>query len=125
MDDEGSLNSLFSEDNVIEIRVGGKYELYFDKDVTNNSRGSEGASVVSYIPNKLLSFTWNMPPSVSLLRNSNATTVVTLEFSEIESKTQIILINSGYLSSPQWNEAYTYFDNAWDFVLDNLVKSCK
>lgn len=66
-----------------------------------------------------------MPPSLSLLRNSNATTVVTLEFKEIESKTHIKLINSGYLSAPQWNEAYTYFDKAWDYVLDNLVKSCK
>lgn len=111
-------------DNDIEIKDNGKYEIYFDDDTKSLNRGSEGCKVIDYIPNKRLSFTWNMPPSIKELRIINAETIVVLEFNVIDNKTQITLTNSGYLDNDLWHKAYLYFDKAWDFVLDNLIKVC-
>lgn len=116
------LNSFFSMDNNVEIKKNGKYEIYFDDNIDNLERGSEGCRVIDFITNKMLSFSWNMPPSISELRNINAQTKVVIEFEDIDGKTLIRLINSGYLDEETWGKAYKYFDKAWDYVLDNLVK---
>ncbi len=118
------LNTFFSIDNDIEIKLNGKYEIYFSQDETMNQRGSEGCKVIDYVPNKMLSFTWNVPPTLISLRQSNAQTMVVITFESNSGQTLINLTNSGYLDSTEWHEALQYFDKAWDYVLDNLVKVC-
>ena len=39
--------------------------------------------------------------------------------------TLVGLSNLGYQVDVTGDEAYKYFDKAWDYVLDNLVKSCQ
>jgi hypothetical protein len=69
----------------------------------------------------MFSFTWNTPQFPEL-RYSGHHTWVVLEFIPIDNKTLVRLTNLGY--PPEWEEAYRYFDKAWDYVLDNLVKCC-
>src|SRR5712672_923199 len=45
----------------IELRPGGKYEIYFNKNAPEGERGSEGCKVLSFIPQRMLAFTWNAP----------------------------------------------------------------
>lgn len=116
------LNAFFSQDNHIEIKKDGPYEIYFDLDSKNPSRGSEGCTVIDFIPNKMIHFTWNVPPMFEALRKSKARTNVQITFEAIYGLTQIVLKNSGYLDDPIWTEVYTYFDKAWDYVLNNLIK---
>lgn len=118
------LNSFFSEDNDIEIIPHGKYEIYFSKDKNIKERGSEGCVVLSFIPNQMFSFTWNTPPQFKDLRYSGYYTWVVLEFIEVDDRTLVRLTNLGYPDDEEWDRAYRYFDKAWDYVLDNLVKSC-
>lgn len=40
-------------------------------------------------------------------------------------QTKVILDHLGWLDGEKWDEAYTYFDRAWDIVLDSLEESCK
>lgn len=117
------LNAFFSKDNHIKIIKDGPYEIYFDLDINNPSRGSEGCKVIDFIPNKMIHFTWNVPPIFETLRTSNARTSVRITFDAVDDLTQIVLTNSGYLDNLIWTEVYAYFDKAWDYVLDNLVKA--
>jgi hypothetical protein len=74
------------------------------------------------MPNKMLHFTWNVPPIFEVLRTSNTHTNVKITFHAVNGLTQIVLENSGYLYDPMWLEVYAYFDKAWDYVLDNFAK---
>lgn len=119
------LNSFFSVDNDINIIPLGKYEIYFTKEKLT-ARGSEGCVVLSFIPNKMLSFTWNTPPSFPELRNSGYYTWVVIEFiSQGAKQTLVRLTNLGYPADGSWDRALAYFDKAWDYVMDELVKSCE
>lgn len=119
------LNSFFSADNDIEIKPLGKYEIYFTKDLLIKARGSEGCIVLSFIPDKMLSFTWNVPPQFKELREAKSKTWVVIEFLYADSKTLVKLTNLGYPDDLVWESVYRYFDNAWDIVMDRLVKSCE
>ncbi len=68
---EGLL-TFFGQDNKVELCLGGAYEIYFLLDNPEGLRGGEGNKILSYLPNKMLSFTWNAPPEhlEILLRNS-------------------------------------------------------
>lgn len=118
------LNSFFSVDNNIEMKPNGKYEIYFSLDKNKNDRGSESCVVLSFIPNRLLSFTWNFPPQFKELRASKQYTWVVIEFQKADNNTLVRLTNTGYLDGEDWHAAYKYFDRAWDIVMDNLDKSC-
>ena len=69
----------------VDLRLGGKYEWYFSMDAPEGARGSEGCTILSYLPMKMLAFTWNAPPSIPTLREAKALTQVVLQFRETES----------------------------------------
>ena len=86
-------------------------------------RGSEGCKVLSYLPKKFFSFSWNAPPQFEEVRKSDHKTWVVVEFAAIsEQQTEIRLTHLGWLEGEKWNEVYTYFMDAWDMVLNNLSK---
>ena len=119
------LNNFFSVENDIEIIPNGKYEIYFTKESPIGLRGSEGCKVLSFIPNRMFSFTWNTPPSLLDLRNSGYYTWVVITFDEIEvNKTLVKLYNLGYPLDKKWNRGYQYFEKAWDIVMNELEEYC-
>lgn len=103
----------------IDLRVGGKYEWYFSMDEPKGSRGSEGCTILSYLPMKMLAFTWNAPPSIPALREAEARTQVVLEFRETgDGAVKISLAQLGFGSGEDWDKYYEYFSRAWPRVLD-------
>ena len=120
---EGLL-TFFGEDNLIELRPGGAFEIYFLMDNPYGTRGSEGCKILSYLPGKMLSFSWNAPPSIPEIRKSDYKTWVVVEFKAINPKeTELILTHIGWPEDSAWNPVYEYFDRAWASVLDWFVKS--
>lgn len=119
------LRTFFGSDNFIELTPGGAYEIYFMMDSPKGERGSETCKVLSFIPEKMLSFTWNAPPEFTEGRNSKHYTWVVVEFENVSiNQTKIILTHLGWLNGEQWDAVFNYFDKAWDFVLNGLEKSC-
>lgn len=102
----------------IELKFGGRYEVLFNKDGLIGQQGSEGCQVVSYVPNKMLSFTWNAPPSIPAMRNQR--TFVSLLFTADGNRTTVELHHAGWGEGSNWDKAYRYFDEAWTGVLQAL-----
>ena len=122
---EGLL-TFFGPDNKVELKLGGAYEIYFLMDNPEGLRGGEGNKIISYLPNKMLSFTWNTPPQYEYVRNHEHRTwvVVNLEPTD-DHETQITINHLGWPEGQKWQEVFDYFDKAWETVLEWLAESCK
>ncbi len=98
----------------IELAIGGRYEWLFD-----GVLGSNGCQVLSYIPDRMLSFSWNSPPTQAQTRTKR--TWVVVEFEAVgDAQTRVRLTHLGFGQGEAWDETYAYFDNAWSFVLDRM-----
>lgn len=114
------ITTFFGQAADIELRHRGPFEIYFDLEQPEGTRGSEGCEVLSWLDQEMLSFTWNAPSNFLDVRIQRS--FVVLQFSdEGQGKTKLKLTHSGFGDSEQWKEVHAYFDNAWDFVLTNLV----
>ena len=117
---EGLL-TFFGADNNIEMTPGGAYEIYFIIDNPYGQRGSEGCRVLSFLPERMLSFSWNAPPQFAQIRESEYKTWVVVELEEIgKSETKVTLTHLGWPDDKKWDKVYNYFDEAWDVVLARL-----
>jgi uncharacterized protein YndB with AHSA1/START domain len=105
----------------VELRPGGPYEIYFDKE-PEGLRGSEGCRVLSFVPSKMLSFSWGAPPRFPQARRDNAQWVVIfLEASG--AGTRVTLVELGWKEGEEGEAVYRYFDRAWSTVLARLAHS--
>lgn len=112
----------FSPKACVELWPGGKFEMYFMLDNPEGLQGSEDCKVLSYLPMKMLSFSWNAPPDNPTVRKER--TWVVLQFEESASgSVHVTFDNLGYLNGPDWDRAYDYFVRAWKSVLDSLKRS--
>jgi len=116
------LKSFFGEDNYIELKLNGAFEIYFNLNAPKGLRGSENCKVLSFIENEMLSFTWNAPPSLPSIRKSNKYTFVVITFKQLKDNTCLLqLEHAGWIyQGEDWQSTWNYFNHAWDFVLDNL-----
>lgn len=119
------LAAWWADDTRIDLRIGGHFELYMLPDAPWGQRGSEHCRVLSYLPGRMLSFSWNAPPSLPRTRDQH--TWVVLEFEPVAAGTRVRLTHTGWPASawddePQWAETHAYFDRAWGIVLDRFTK---
>lgn len=110
----------FTRESTVELKVGGKFEMYFLPEPDEVGRGSEGCTITGFEPGKRLSFTWNAPPSVPSLRLANRFTQVDVTFEADGADTIVRLHQYGLGDGPDWDAYHAYFDAAWGRVLENL-----
>ncbi len=126
--DEG-LRAFLVEGSKVELRPGGPYEIYFSMQAPEGSRGSEGCTVLSYLPEKMLSFQWNAPPKFEHARFIHTWVVVNFEALSPD-RTRVELTHLGFAERAaahpdhraEWEEVRAYFVNAWPFVLGALTE---
>jgi uncharacterized protein YndB with AHSA1/START domain len=118
---EGGVNSFFAPSCLIELEPDGPYEIYFNPDAPPGQRGGEGLRVLAVQPKKMFSFTWNAPPTLPDVRGQR--THVILRFYEVgHEATRVTLRHDGWGEGGQWDEAFAYFEAAWNkVVLPRLV----
>jgi uncharacterized protein YndB with AHSA1/START domain len=111
----------------IELRPGGKFEILFDPQAPPGRQGSEGCTVLSVIPQQLLSYTWNAPPQFEHARARH--TWVVVRFDELApARTRLRIDHLGFAEQaadqpdhrPEWEQVRAYFQQAWPKVLDAL-----
>jgi uncharacterized protein YndB with AHSA1/START domain len=120
---EEGMKRFLGVESMIELKPHGAYELYFLEDGAKGLRGSEGCQVLSYVPYEMLSFTWNAPPNMAYVRNHEYKTQVVLKFNKIDDKQTLVeLTHQGWPKGKPWDEAFDYFDQAWEYVFDRMTK---
>ncbi len=110
----------------IELRPGGAFEIAWDPSAPEGERGSEGCTVLSFLPRRMLSFSWSAPPKFPALRSLGPTTVVVVQLEALGARrTRVTLAHHGWLEGDkagalreQWDGAYSYFEAAWPKVLE-------
>lgn len=119
------LKTFFGLDNKIELTPGGPYEIYFLLDQPVGRKGGEGNRVLSFVPNQMLSFTWNAPPQIPEIRNQKYRTWVVVNYRQIsQERTEVTLNHLGWPEGEKWDETFDYFQRAWGIVMDSLAESC-
>ena len=116
---ENGVVTFFAPKANLEFKIGGKYEMLFDLNKPFGKQGSEGSKILSYLPNKMLSFDWNAPPEFGPLRDER-TIVVLLFDKEGDTETKVHLSHIGWGEGDEWDKLYQYFLKAWNVVLGRL-----
>jgi len=120
--DEGA-QTFFAPRCHIELRPGGAYEILFDPDAEAGSRGGEGMVVMAVQPPRMLAFTWNAPPSLPTVRGQM--THVVIRLSETEAgDTRVRLRHDGWGTGGEWDQAFRYFERAWNEVVLPRLRYC-
>ncbi len=116
MDDTGGIKTFFAPDCKVDLRVDGAYEIYFSPEAKPGERGGEGMRILGLEPMRRLAFTWSAPPTMPYVRGQR--TMVILEFEKkAVDRTRIRLTHLGWGDGASWDEAYEYFDHAWNEVV--------
>jgi uncharacterized protein YndB with AHSA1/START domain len=119
---EEGVRSFFAPQAHIDLRIGGVYELTFNSDENPGLRGSEGCTILSFLPHDMLSFTWNAPPEFPDIRALGCATWVVIQLYALpENLTRVRLSHLGWGEGDAWEAVYSYFTRAWKIVLDRLV----
>ncbi len=118
------LQSWLIDNTDVELKIGGKFEIYFAMDVPDGSRGSEKCTILSYAPESMLSFSWNAPPTIPSLRKLGPCTWVVLNIERVDdSHTKLKLTHYGIKSDANdWDAYLAYFQSAWPQVFLALQK---
>lgn len=116
--------------NKIEVRQGGPFELYFRSNGTPGERGSEGCTVLSYLPGEMLSFTWNAPPEHEHARAQHTWVVIRLDDAGA-ARTRVRIDHLGFAGhaaaapehAAEWKDVRQHFVEAWPRVLEAMRRT--
>lgn len=100
----------------IDLAIGGRYEWLWDEEM-----GSNGCQVLSYVPNRMLRFSWNAPPTQPESRAKHTWVVVLFDALE-DGTTRVRQTHIGFGKTAHWDETMEYFSKAWSHVLEQFRK---
>ena len=100
----------------IDLAIGGRYEWLWD-----GKMGSNDCQVLSYVPNRMISFSWNAPPEQAKSRAQRTWVVVEIE--PAEGGTHVRLTHLGFGQEEHWRETEEYFGKAWTHVLATFAEN--
>lgn len=112
--------AFFGVEAVIGLAIGGPFELYFDPEAPEGSKGSEGCKILAYVPDQMVAYSWNAPPKFPDERGQHTWVVVTFADTS-EGTTAVTVTHAGFGQGGNWDEVYAYFDRAWGMVLGQLA----
>lgn len=114
------IKTFFAPDAHVELAVDGPFEIFINPYAPPGLKGADNMRILAFQPERMLSFTWNAPPSLPDVRKQR--TVVILRFQAEGDATRVHLHHTGWGEGGEWDKAYAYFSNAWPRVLANLQK---
>ncbi len=115
----------WTENTRIDLRPGGSYEIHFDPEAAPGFRGADWCRVLSFLPGRMLSFTWNAPDT--LATRPHHTFVVVL-FEALATGSRVTLSHLGWPASgladaeSDWQATFDYFSAAWARVMARFVE---
>ncbi len=112
------------ENAVVELWLGGKYELYWDLD-NPEQNSTIGCRITCLQKNELLGFDWKGPVQYAQCMNHvDPLTHVTLFLDAVsDSSCTVHLVHTGWRSGADWEEARAYFERVWAQALRCLKET--
>lgn len=115
------LEGFFAPSCKIEMWPGGLLDVWFFPDNPPGSRGAEGLEVLSFLPQRMLSFEWDAPPHLPEVRSHRNWVVVI--FQPLGDREVVVeLSHLGWKQGEQWDQAYAYFQDAWEIVMSRFER---
>ena len=106
------IRTFFAPGGKIDLKIGGAYEIYFAPDAEPGQKGADSMFILSYEPDKMLTFTWTATPYQPSIRGQLL--YVQLMFYPAEgNKTLVHFVSGGFGQGEKWTEVYNYFQKAW------------
>jgi uncharacterized protein YndB with AHSA1/START domain len=113
------VKTFFAPDALVEARPDGPFQIYINPYAAPGMKGADDMRVLGVQDRKMISYTWNAPPSLPEARAQR--TVVIVRFKPLgDNETQVTMTHLGWGDGGQWDQAFDYFNKAWDTVLGNL-----
>ncbi|MFX1324168.1 MAG: SRPBCC domain-containing protein [Promethearchaeota archaeon] len=115
------LEGWLTEKADVEPKYGGNYELFWDPE-NPEINSTIGCKITGIETNKFISFNWKGPVQFkSFMNNADPLTHVVVFFNtDHPNKTNIYLFHTGWRKDPEWQNARTYFEDAWSNALKGL-----
>ena len=113
--------------STVELKPGGKFEVLFMPTAPKGQQGADDCTVLSFIPNQMISHTWNAPSKFAHARANH--TWVVVHFDELApTRTRIRLDHLGFAEKAaefpdhraEYEQVRAYFQQAWGKVLDAI-----
>ncbi|HEC37741.1 hypothetical protein LCGC14_1753350 [marine sediment metagenome] len=112
----------------VELKVGGKYELFWDPD-NREDNSTIGCKTTGFENDKFISFDWKGPLQFKSFMNfADPLTHVIAFFSQEKNnpnKTIIHLFHTGWRKDPEWQEARNWFERSWESAFKVLKDKIK
>ena len=121
---DAGAKGVLAPDTNIQPRIGGPFELFFLPEPVDGQRGSDGCTVLVHVPGRMISFSWNAPPSFPHVRHMRTWVVVTM--TEKDGTMELRLTHLGFdelkAAHPEHAEeidaAREYLRRAWPSMLE-------
>ncbi len=113
------LKSFLAPGNNVDVRVGGRFDIYFFPDREPGRRGTENMRLLILEPKNRLAFTWDQPLFFPEVRDQHTWVTVTLR-ARNENQTDVHITHGGFGDHGQWIGVKTYFRNSWQTILTRL-----
>lgn len=121
--DPKELTNWFPDSAVFNDRIGGQVRFSFSKERSKDldSDYSPEGIVKEFIPNKKVSYTWQLKDTPEFPE-----TVVTWELEEIEpQRTKVALVHSGFTGREGGKLSPKEHDKGWSYFLARLKEYCQ
>jgi len=115
------IKTFFAPDAKVELRVDGPFEIYMNPFAERGMKGADDMRIIGFQEKKMLTFTWNAPPSLPEARKQRSVVIVRF-ISRGDQLTDVTLHHIGWGEGGEWDKAYDYFNKAWPNVMKNLKK---
>jgi uncharacterized protein YndB with AHSA1/START domain len=122
MTTEAGVKRILLVDAHVDLRIGGPWELVFDAKADPGNRGTEGSTILSYVPNRMLSVAVSAPPSFPEERRKRTWIVVT--FDPIgNDQTFVRLVHLGFGEGGRWDALKQSFEHSWTGAFNRLTEA--
>jgi uncharacterized protein YndB with AHSA1/START domain len=119
---EEGLNSFFGLSSRVRMEKGAPYEIYFRPD--DDSLSTKGATLLSFVPERMLSFEWTGGPySQSMNARPLPTWCVVILIPISSTETKLEFYHLGFGDDGDFAKGFEFFLQAWDEVLKSLEES--
>jgi uncharacterized protein YndB with AHSA1/START domain len=115
------IKTFFAPDAKVELRVDGPFQVYINPYAEPGLKGADDMRIIGFQEKKMLSFTWNAPPSLPEARKQRSVVIVRF-VARGDALTDVTLHHIGWGEGGEWDKAFDYFSKAWPNVLKNLQK---